>query len=115
MTQITFKIPINRPGRRPASTPKPKVRQPRSPDRLARQLALAHHIERLIDSGDLRDYSHAAQVLGVTRARLSQIMDLLGLAVEKQEAILVGQGGGSERSIRSTVASFTEQISARKP
>lgn len=105
MTQITFKIPINRPGRRPVSIPKPKVRRPRSPDRLTRQLALAHHIARLIDSGDLRDYSHAAQVLGVTRARLSQIMDLLGLSVEKQEAELLGTGPASERSVRDQMAS----------
>ena len=49
---------------------------PRCSDTLARRLALAHYIERLIDAGRLRNYAEAAAVFGVTRARMSQLMDL---------------------------------------
>jgi predicted XRE-type DNA-binding protein len=58
-------------------------------ERLVRRLALAHWIERKIEAGELRNYSHAAAVLGVTRARLSQILDTLGLPVEAQDAAIL--------------------------
>ena len=50
---------------------------------------MACHLDRPIERGVLRDYAGAAKVLGVTRARVTQIMDLLGMAVERQEAMLV--------------------------
>ncbi len=71
---------------------------------VARRLALAHHIERLVDQGVLRDYAHGARVLGVTRARMTQLMDLLMLAPEVQERVLVGDFDGGERRLRSLVA-----------
>ena len=59
----------------------------RSPG-VAHLLALAHHIEAKIRCGELRDYAHAAAVLGLTRARVSQISSLTLLAPAIQEAIL---------------------------
>ena len=56
--------------------------------------------DRLIDGGVLRDYADAAQVLGVTRARMTQIMNMLGLPVAVQEAVLRGDVAVSERSLR---------------
>ena len=55
---------------------------------VAHLLALAHHIDRRIRDGELRDYAHAAAVLGLTRARISQISGLTLLAPAIQEAIL---------------------------
>ena len=55
---------------------------------VAHVLALAHHIDRKIRDGELRDYAHAAEVLGVTRARVSQLSGLTLLAPPIQEAIL---------------------------
>jgi hypothetical protein len=59
----------------------------RSPG-VAHLLALAHQIDRKIHDGELRDYAHAAKVLGLTRARISQIGSLTLLAPAIQEAIL---------------------------
>ncbi len=64
--------------------PEPKPETPRS----ARLLALAHSIERRVRSGELRSYAHAACELGLTRARVGQITNLLLLAPEIQAEIL---------------------------
>jgi DNA-binding transcriptional regulator YdaS (Cro superfamily) len=71
--------------------------------RVARQLALAHYLEQLIESGAIKDYAAAARLLGVTRARLNQVVDLLNLAPALQEAILAGELAVSERGLRAVV------------
>lgn len=70
-------------------------------DTLARRLALAHYIERLIEAGKLRNYAHAAAALGITRARISQLMDLGLLPTDVQEQILVGTERVCERDLRT--------------
>jgi hypothetical protein len=60
----------------------------RRPARVAITLALAHQIQRAIDKGEIRDQADAAQRLGLTRARLTQIMDLTLLAPDLQERLL---------------------------
>lgn len=69
-------------------------------DRLARQLALAHLVERMIDAGEIATFAEAARRLGVTTSRLSQVMDLLGLAAAMQEEILTLTMCASERALR---------------
>lgn len=56
--------------------------------RVARLLALAHQIEGLVRSGQVRDYAEVARLGHVTRARVSQIVSLLNLAPTIQEALL---------------------------
>jgi hypothetical protein len=56
--------------------------------RVARLLALAHRLERLVRTGVVKDYAEAARLGHVTRARISQIMSLLYLAPDIQETIL---------------------------
>jgi hypothetical protein len=63
-------------------------------------LALAHHVEQQIDRGVIPDYASAAAALGVTRARLSQVMSLLLLAPQVQERIAIGELTTSERELR---------------
>lgn len=63
-------------------------------------LALAHHIERLADDGSIESYAEAAEALGVTRARMSQITSLCLLAPNTQEQILAGGLAISERDLR---------------
>lgn len=70
------------PQRKPPITEPPK----RTP-RVAHLLAVAHSIELRVRTGELRDYAHVAREFGVTRARITQIMNLLLLAPEIQEAI----------------------------
>ena len=92
--------------RAPKPEPEPKGRVPR----VARTLALAHQIDRKIRAGELRDLAHAAEVLGLTRARMTQIMNLLLLAPEIQEEILdlppvlEGRDPVTERQLRLIVA-----------
>jgi hypothetical protein len=67
--------------------PAPKLHVGRIP-RVARLMALAIRFEGLLRQGDVRDYAEIARLANVTRARVSQIMNLLLLAPDIQESIL---------------------------
>ena len=67
-------------------------------------LALAHYIEQQIEDGTIPDYAAAARALGVTRARVTQLMNLLLLAPEIQGRIAVGELAISERDLRQVSA-----------
>jgi hypothetical protein len=56
--------------------------------RVARLMALAIRFENLLRTGQVSNYSNLARLGRVTRARLSQIMNLLLLAPDIQEEIL---------------------------
>ncbi len=78
--------------------------------RVARLLALAHRIDAMIGNSELRDLADAARRLGVTRARVTQVTNLLLLAPDIQAAILDlpavvnGRDPISERQLRDVVA-----------
>ena len=71
-------------------------------------MALAIHFDGLIQNGVISDYADIARLGGVTRARVTQIMNLLNLAPEIQEKILFLSGSEKgresliERDLRST-------------
>ena len=78
------------------------------PARIARQLALAHALRRRLERGEFADFADMARQLGFTRARVTQLMDLLLLAPEVQEEILFlelppGAQPMSERGLREAV------------
>lgn len=56
--------------------------------RVSRLMALALRFERLVASGEVKDYAELARLGHITRARATQIMNLLCLAPDIQEAIL---------------------------
>jgi hypothetical protein len=56
--------------------------------RVARLMALAIRLDRLIREGTLKDQADVARLGNVTRARVTQIMNLLSLAPDLQEALL---------------------------
>jgi hypothetical protein len=56
--------------------------------RISRLMALAIRFDRLIKEGEITDQADLARLGNVTRARVTQIMNLLQLAPEIQEAIL---------------------------
>ena len=56
--------------------------------RLSRLMALALRFDELIRSSQVTDYAELARLGHVSRARLSQIASLLGLAPDIQEEIL---------------------------
>lgn len=54
----------------------------------------------LIRSGAVRDQADLARLVGVSRARVTQVMGLLWLAPEIQEAVLFGEIEADERGLR---------------
>jgi hypothetical protein len=56
--------------------------------RLTRLMALAIKCLGMVESGEVLDYAELARVGYVTRARMSQIMNLVNLAPDIQERIL---------------------------
>jgi len=88
---------------RPKEPPPPTVRRPAH---VARMLALAHHIQGAIDDGRVADRAAVARGLGLTRARVTQLLDLLLLAPDVQDEVLRmeavdGVEPMSERALRA--------------
>jgi hypothetical protein len=86
------------------------------PARVAVTLALAHKVWQAILSGEIQNQAEAARRLGLTRARLSQILDLTKLAPDLQEEILFleaidGREPLRERALREVLrfTAWTEQ------
>ncbi len=91
---VTYKIKAKkrRPEKKPDTPPPPEKSATRPVSRAARMLALAHYVERLVEAGSLKSYADAARQLGVTRARMAQIINLLNLPPRVQEGLLLGSG-----------------------
>lgn len=51
-------------------------------------MALAIKLQAMVDRGEVRDYAELAELAQVTRARMTQIMNLLLLAPDIQERLL---------------------------
>src|SRR5262245_6216402 len=85
---IECRVHFNHRGR--GSRKRPRVRQsePGRVPRVSRLMALAMRFDELIRSGQVTGYAELAKLGHVTRARLSQIASLLGLAPDLQEEIL---------------------------
>lgn len=107
-TGIQVEIILPRPtrSRRQASTPGPGLEPagPRLP-RVTRLMALAIKFQDMVDQGEVRDYAELARLGYVTRARLTQIMNLLLLSPEIQERLLFlpPEAELTERVIRAAV------------
>jgi len=94
-----------------AGNPPPgPVVEPGNVPRVSRLMALAVRFDRLLREGVARDYADLARLGGVTRARLTQIMNLTLLAPDIQEALLFlprttrGRDPVVERMVRSIAA-----------
>ena len=86
----------------PAPPPPPRAR----PVRVARLLALAHQMQRLVEAGERP--SVMAGRFGFSRARVSQLLDLVLLAPDLQAQILTmeneaGRDSITERDLRAVV------------
>jgi hypothetical protein len=96
-------IPVSQSGRAkslekargPAAPIPPAL--PRIP-RVTRLMALAIKFQEMVDRGEVRDYADLARLGHVTRARMSQIMNLLLLAPDLQEYILLGLEAQTRRT-----------------
>lgn len=90
---------------KPGPMPAPKPIPPDPVPRISRLMALAIHFDGLIRDGVVRDYADLARLGGVSRARITQIMNLLNLPPWKQEELLFLEGGSgraevTERGVR---------------
>ena len=74
---------------------------PEKVPRVARLLALAHKFQGMLDWGEVASMAELARLGRVSRARITQIMDLRGLAPEIQEAVL---GAGTALTLRELLA-----------
>jgi hypothetical protein len=80
--------------------------------RITRLMALAIKFQDMVDRGEVRDYADLARLGYVTRARITQIMNLLNLAPDIQEELLTASHLGvqtsfSERSLRRVMGVVT--------
>jgi hypothetical protein len=83
------------------------ISSPRIP-RITRLMALAIKFQGMLDCGAVHDYADLARLGYVTRARITQIMNLLNLAPDIQDEILglraaADQKIVAERHVRSVV------------
>ena len=86
--QVEFEVDL-KPIQRKA---KPASMTQRAADRLpkiTKLLVLAFQIEQAIDDGRAKDYADVARQLGVTRARITQVTNLLSLSPDIQTMILI--------------------------
>lgn len=81
----------SRPRQRRRRKPAPIARE--HVDRIARRLALAHLVDRMIEAGEIGSYAEAARLIGVSKSRLSQVMEALAMTREEQESVLLGDAG----------------------
>lgn len=114
------RLPHGASGEPPAATGEGAAKAPPQgpPSRQARLLALAYKVERMIDSGELRDYAEAARRLGVSRARMSQVMGMLNLLPELQAALILcpmqGCRGGRANAVSHGAACLSPRTSGVK-
>jgi hypothetical protein len=66
----------------------PPTQEPGRVPRVARLIALALRFEQLLRTGQIASYAELARLGQVAPARISQIMNLLSLAPDLQEALL---------------------------
>lgn len=91
----------------------------RRPAKVAKMLALAHHLQHAIERGIAHDRADVARRLGLTRARVTQLLDLLLLAPDLQQTVLSlrtdsGREPIQERTMRAVAARalWTDQRTA---
>jgi DNA-binding transcriptional ArsR family regulator len=72
-----------------APTPPPDKPEPvRRPAKVCQQLVLAHRLQAAIERGVVAEQAAPARKLGLTRSRITQLLDLLRLAADLQEQVL---------------------------
>jgi len=80
--QGRFKQKVRKEGQAPKEQPKASI------PRISRLMALSVHMQELVDRGEVADYAELARLAYVTRARITQIMNLSLLAPDIQEELL---------------------------
>ena len=76
---------------------------PEKVPRVARLLALAHKFQGMLDRGEVNSMAELARLGRISRARITQIMDLLMLAPDIQEELLLGTRAATFRALMPLV------------
>jgi hypothetical protein len=103
MITIQRKVKLGRSSRKPKKGAAAPVGRP---PRVARLMALAIRFDQMIRDGVVADQAELARLGRVSRARVTQIMNLLSLAPDIQESLLFldattrGRDRISERELR---------------
>ena len=110
IVQLDVEFGKRRRGRKRRHKREPSAGLPGRIPRVAKLMALAIRFERLLQEGVITDQAELARLGSVSRARVTQIMNLLNLAPDIQERLLflppVEQGRDplTERDVRMIVA-----------
>ena len=89
LLEVSFNIkPRNRRKRVNHSPDKEQSIEPGNVPHVSKMMALAIRFDELVRSREVQDYADLARLGYVTRARITQIMNLLNLAPDIQEKIL---------------------------
>ena len=94
-------FPAERSAPSPPRTVAPTAPPDASASPAAKNLALAHHLDRLIERGLVADFTAAARALGVSQPRLTHLMALLLLAPEIQTAVLFDELEFRDKELRA--------------
>lgn len=94
---VTYKLEITR-GRKghkrvaePSSPPERRALDPDSVPRITRMLVLGYHFERLVQEGKVKNYAEIARLVGLSRARVTQIVNMTLLDPVTQARLLSAQ------------------------
>lgn len=79
--------------------------------KVARHIALAYKLRQYVDEGRIRNNAHCAQILRITRARVSQLLSFMHLSPSIQETILLTKESFRSSSLKkiANVPSWDEQ------
>ena len=115
--EITIDLVKGRNGGHRRSAAVPKAPDPPRVPRITRLMALAIKFQDMVDRGEVSDYADLARLGYVTRARLTQIMNLMLLAPDIQSSLMFREQNTAriealnERALRmlTTEVSWTSQ------
>lgn len=107
--EITIGTPKGRKGCQRRSAGGPEVPDPPRIPRVTRLMALAIKFQDMVDRREVRDYADIARLGYVTRARITQIMNMLNLATDIQDELLTSstiaeRAALPERGLRQVAA-----------
>ena len=87
--KVKFETAASKHGQRRIRSPKPsRSESPPLAPHIAKLMALAIRLEHLIETGQIANHAEIARAAGLTRARVTQILNLANLAPDIQQAVL---------------------------
>jgi len=108
--EITIAPAKGRKGGQHRSPAVPKVPDPPRIPRITRLMALAIKFQDMVDRGEVRDYADLARLGYVSRARITQIMNLLNLSPQIQEALLLPKTAAAEAICEHLIRSVSRFV-----